>query len=77
MFLTYTVTWLTFFVYPAIGIKIPEAYVITPGILVLNGGINSIIYLVLNKEVNIQTVFCDVTIGVGFAELLLQYRPKE
>lgn len=51
MFLTYTAAWLTFFVYPAIGIKAPEAYAITLGIVVLNGGVNSIIYLILNKEI--------------------------
>ncbi|VDO83542.1 unnamed protein product [Heligmosomoides polygyrus] len=53
MFLTYTAAWLTFFVYPAIGIKAPEAYAITLGIVVLNGGVNSIIYLILNKEVRL------------------------
>lgn len=51
MFLTYTVAWVTFFAYPAIGIKAPEAYVITPAVVVLNGGVNSFIYLLLNKEI--------------------------
>lgn len=51
MFLTYTVTWLTFFLYPAIGIQAPEAYVATTLVFMLNCGINSIIYLALNKEV--------------------------
>ncbi|VDO67531.1 unnamed protein product [Heligmosomoides polygyrus] len=51
MFLTYTVAWVTFFAYPAIGIKEAEAYVVTPAIVVLNSGTNSIIYLILNMEV--------------------------
>ncbi|VDL76782.1 unnamed protein product [Nippostrongylus brasiliensis] len=51
MFLTYSVAWLTFFVYPAFGIEAAEAYVVTPSLVVLNGGVNSIIYLILNKEV--------------------------
>ncbi|EYC19236.1 hypothetical protein Y032_0025g1256 [Ancylostoma ceylanicum] len=51
MFLTYTVTWLTFFLYPAIGIRAPEAYVVTTMVFMLNCGINSIIYLVMNNEV--------------------------
>ncbi|KAK6018074.1 hypothetical protein OSTOST_16386 [Ostertagia ostertagi] len=51
MFLTYTVTWLTFFLYPAIGIEAPEAYVVTTVVFMINCGINSIIYLTLNKEV--------------------------
>ncbi|RCN51389.1 hypothetical protein ANCCAN_02542 [Ancylostoma caninum] len=51
MFLTYTVTWLTFFLYPAIGIRAPEAYVVTTVVFMLNCGINSIIYIALNNEI--------------------------
>ncbi|KAL6729358.1 hypothetical protein Aduo_000421 [Ancylostoma duodenale] len=51
MFLTYTFVWITFFSYPAIGIKAPEAYVITPIMLVFNCGINAVIYLIMNNEV--------------------------
>lgn len=56
MFLTYTVTWLTFFLYPAIGIRAPEAYVVTTAVFMLNCGINSIIYLILNNEVSVLIV---------------------
>ncbi|CAJ0593667.1 unnamed protein product [Cylicocyclus nassatus] len=51
MFLTYTITWLTFFVYPVIGIPYPEAYAVTTVVFMSNCGINSIIYLVMNREV--------------------------
>ncbi|VDN29190.1 unnamed protein product [Cylicostephanus goldi] len=51
MFLTYTATWLTFFVYPVIGIPYPEAYAVTTVVFMSNCGINSIIYLVMNREV--------------------------
>lgn len=53
MFLTYTLVWITFFLYPVIGITAPEAYVVTPLVLTLNCGINAIIYLVLNNEVSV------------------------
>ncbi|EYB97176.1 hypothetical protein Y032_0143g2432 [Ancylostoma ceylanicum] len=51
MFAIYTLVWITFFLYPAIGLKAPEAYVITPIMLVFNCGINAIIYLLMNNEV--------------------------
>ncbi|WKX90498.1 hypothetical protein Q1695_009386 [Nippostrongylus brasiliensis] len=51
MFCTYTVTWVTFFVYPAIGITQPEAFVVTTVMFMLNCGINSTIYLAMNREI--------------------------
>ncbi|EYC17654.1 hypothetical protein Y032_0030g2196 [Ancylostoma ceylanicum] len=50
MLFTYTFTYVTFFAYPAIGIRAPEAYVVTVVVFMLNCGSNAIIYLVMNKE---------------------------
>ncbi|CAJ0593598.1 unnamed protein product [Cylicocyclus nassatus] len=51
MFVTYAITWITFYGYPITGIQTPEAYVVTPVVLVFNSGVNPIIFLTLNKEV--------------------------
>ncbi|EYB88966.1 hypothetical protein Y032_0239g3332 [Ancylostoma ceylanicum] len=52
MFLTYTIAWLTFFVYPALRLREHAAYSVTLIVLVVNSGVNSIIYLALNTELN-------------------------
>ncbi|VDM76942.1 unnamed protein product [Strongylus vulgaris] len=57
MFTTYTVIWMTFYVYPLLNIGITEAYVITPILLVFNSGINAIIYLTLNRDVSVSDYF--------------------
>lgn len=57
MFLTYTVAWLTFFVYPAMHMRAQEAYSVTLIVLLVNCGINSIIYLVLNNEVSLLPTY--------------------
>ncbi|KAK6031653.1 hypothetical protein OSTOST_02191 [Ostertagia ostertagi] len=51
MFLTYSIVWLTFFLYPVIGIKIPQLYAATAVVLIMNCGTNSVVYLVMSKEV--------------------------
>ncbi|CAJ0593597.1 unnamed protein product [Cylicocyclus nassatus] len=51
MFVTYGVIWMTFYLYPVIGFQVPEAYVVTPMLLVFNSGVNSLIFLALNKDI--------------------------
>nr|CDJ84447.1 C. briggsae CBR-SRX-1 protein [Haemonchus contortus] len=51
MFLAYTSSWLMFFLFPIMGVQTPEAYVLTAVTLVANCGTNSVVYLVVNREV--------------------------
>ena len=53
MFLAYTVTWSTFFLFPKLGITIPEPYMITTVVFMANCGVNGVIYLTMNKEVGV------------------------
>ncbi|CAI4227379.1 unnamed protein product [Auanema sp. JU1783] len=54
MFITYLCTWLSFFFFPRIGIKQTELYLITTVMLTGNCGMNSLIYIFLNKNINKQ-----------------------
>ena len=56
MFLTYTVDWLTFFGLPVIDITSSEAHVVTTVVSTADCGVNSIVYLLMDKEVRINFV---------------------
>ncbi|KAL6729809.1 hypothetical protein Aduo_000830 [Ancylostoma duodenale] len=51
IFVTYTIAWVTFFVYPAFGLREAAAYSVTLILHMIKCGVNSIIYLTMNAEI--------------------------